>query len=94
MPIGPELHVIVYTDGILGAGERYGQQFDALPFVREQVLNCPSGTCSRFIADSLLSRAVELDRGRPCDDITVVVVSVAERQQDDNIRRLSVRFPI
>jgi hypothetical protein len=41
-----------------------------------------------------LARAVELDRGRPADDISVVVVSVVARQQPDDVRRLSVRFPI
>jgi hypothetical protein len=37
---------------------------------------------------------VELDRGRPCDDVSIVVVSVVPRQQPDDVRRLSVRFPI
>lgn len=94
LPITQDLHVIVFTDGILSAGEHSSQQLDALSFVREQVPECPTGACARFLSDSLLARAVELERGRPRDDITVVVVSVAARQQSDDVRRLSVRFPI
>ena len=75
-------------------GERYGQRFDSPGFVREQVRLCPAEGCARVLADALLGRAVELDQGRPCDDITVVVVSVVPRQQTDGVRRLSVRFPI
>jgi len=94
LPITSDLHVIVFTDGILSAGERYSQRLDALAFVRDQGAECPTGACARFFADSLLTRAVELERGRPGDDITVVVVSVTARQQSDDVRRLSVRFPI
>jgi len=94
IPITPNLHIIVYTDGVLSAGERYGQRLDAPTFVQEQVGLCSGETCARAIADSLLARAVELDRGRPGDDVSVVVVSVLARCQPDDIRRLSVRFPI
>jgi hypothetical protein len=37
---------------------------------------------------------VELDRGRPEDDVTVVVISVVARRQSDDVRRLSVRLPL
>jgi hypothetical protein len=49
---------------------------------------------ARSLADALLRRAVELDRGRPGDDISVVVLAVTPRQQPDDVRRMSVRFPI
>jgi serine phosphatase RsbU (regulator of sigma subunit) len=94
LPISPDLHVIVYTDGILSAGERYGQKLDALAFVQEQLGHCARGMCARVLADALLARAVELDQGRPGDDVTVLVISVVARQQTDDTRRLSVRFPI
>jgi hypothetical protein len=44
-------------------------------------------------ADGLLSRAVELDDGRPGDDITVVVVTILEGRGDD-VRRLSLRMAL
>jgi serine phosphatase RsbU (regulator of sigma subunit) len=94
IPIVQDLHVVLFTDGILAAGQRYGQKLDAPSFVQEQLVLCSEGTCARALADALLARAVELDQGRPGDDISVVVVSVVALQQSDDVRRLSVRFPI
>jgi serine phosphatase RsbU (regulator of sigma subunit) len=94
IPIVEDLHVIVYTDGVLSAGERYGNRLDATAFVRQQADACAGETGARTLADGLLARAVELDQGRPGDDVSVVVVSVVSRQQPDDVRRLSVRFPI
>jgi len=94
VPIAPDLYVVLFTDGVLHAGQRYGEQLDAPDFVREHLSHCPGEVCARSLADALLARAVELDRGRPGDDISVVVVSVVTPQQVDEVRRLSVRFPI
>jgi serine phosphatase RsbU (regulator of sigma subunit) len=94
LPIVPNLHVVVFTDGVLSAGERYGDRLDVASFVREQLGACSAETCARALADTLLGRAVELDRGRPGDDVSVVVFSVVSLPQSDDVRRLSVRFPI
>jgi serine phosphatase RsbU (regulator of sigma subunit) len=94
LPIARDLHLVVFTDGVLSAGVRYGQKLDVTAFVREQLLLCSGETCARCLADALLDHAVELDRGRPADDISVVVVSVVDRQHPDDVRRLSARVPI
>ena len=94
IPITQDLHVVLFTDGILAAGQRYGQQLDAPALVRERLDLCSGEGGARSLADALLARAVELDQGRPEDDISVVVVSVVALQQLDEVRRLSVRFPI
>jgi serine phosphatase RsbU (regulator of sigma subunit) len=94
LPIELDLHVVVFTDGVLWAGERHGQRLDAPAFVREKLKFCSGETCARSLADALLAHAVELDRGRPGDDISVLVISVIARQQPDDVRRMSVRFPI
>ena len=94
VPIAQDLHVVLFTDGVLHAGQRYGQKLDAAAFVREQMEHCSGETCARSLADALLTHAMELDQGRPGDDISVVVVSVVDPQQLDEVRRLSVRFPI
>jgi serine phosphatase RsbU (regulator of sigma subunit) len=94
VPIKPDLHVIAFTDGVLSAGLRYGERLDVAAFVAEHLPNLPSPSCARSLADRLLARAVALDRGRPDDDITVVVLSVAPRHEPDEVRRMSVRFPI
>jgi serine phosphatase RsbU (regulator of sigma subunit) len=94
LPLAADLHAVVFTDGVLSAGERYGEQLDVPAFVREHLGPCSGEMCARSLADALLARAVELDRGRPGDDVTVLVASVVPRQQADDVRRLSVRFPI
>ena len=93
MPIKPDIHVVVFTDGVLAAGQREGRTLDAPAFIQQELATC-SQPCARSLADALLNRAVELDRGRPSDDISVLVMSVVRRQQPDSTRRLSVRFPI
>jgi hypothetical protein len=44
-------------------------------------------------ADRLLQRAVDLDQGRPADDISIVIMAILQRAGDD-ARRLSVRMPL
>ena len=94
LPIEPDLQVVVFTDGVLSAGVRYGEKLDVVDFVHTQLQDCPDRALARHLADALLARAVELDRGRPGDDVTVVVTSVVARRQPDDVRRLSVRLPI
>jgi len=94
MPLKPNLHAVVFTDGLPAAGQRQGQTLDTPAFVRQQLAAYPTNNCARSVADALLNRAVELDQGRPGDDISVLVVSIVPRQQPDGTRRLSVRFPI
>ncbi|MCL7451588.1 MAG: serine/threonine-protein phosphatase [Anaerolineae bacterium] len=94
LPLEQDLHAVVFTDGLLTAGERYGAAFDPLAFVREWLAAVPRKGQARALADALLARAVELDRDRPGDDMSVVVFSVVPSQQLDKVRRMSVRFPI
>jgi len=46
------------------------------------------------MADAILERAVEMDRGRPSDDISVLVIAIAPRVREDNVRRMAISFPI
>jgi serine phosphatase RsbU (regulator of sigma subunit) len=89
LPIVSHLHVVFFSDGIVLAGARYGQRLDASAFVHDSL---PAS--ARALADGLLARAVELDQGRPADDVSVVALSVIPRIQPDDVRRLSVRFPL
>jgi hypothetical protein len=46
------------------------------------------------LAAAILSEALRLDQGRPRDDATVLVLKLTPHPDDDNIRHLSLRFPI
>ena len=84
--------IVMYTDGLSNAGTKgSGLGLDictALEAVLEE--QQPS---SQLIADSLLSQAIQLDHGRAEDDMSVVCLRVLP-SSIDQIRRLTVRFPI
>ena len=124
LPIALDTHLVVFTDGLLTAGERYGRPFDLPAFIRDHLLvphvtgglvphvtgglvpHATGGSggpvphasgghsVAQTLADALLARAVELDQGRPGDDVSVVVLSVVKCQMPDPVRRLTVKFPI
>jgi serine phosphatase RsbU (regulator of sigma subunit) len=84
--------LVVFTDGVLTAGVRYGQTFDVAEFVRAKI--CGEDCDAQALADAILAQALELDRGRPNDDTSVLVARVLPRESQDLARRLTVRFPI
>ena len=93
LPIGPYTYVIVFTDGVLHAGQRYGRSVDIPALVRR--LSSQEKAAAQVIADAVLAEAVACDQGRPGDDISVLVVAVLPDESDgDGARRLSVVFPI
>lgn len=87
----PGLTTVIYTDGIIHAGSRYSQSMDVSTCL--QALLEDEDPSPQFIADSLLENALNLDRGRATDDISVVVLRVTARSGDD-VRRMTVRLPL
>lgn len=82
---------IAFTDGLQHAGSLSGtDRFD--PYATVKTLLEEGITDSKAIADRLLEMAMQLDQGRPKDDISVMCLAVVERG-DDPVRRLSGRFP-
>jgi serine phosphatase RsbU (regulator of sigma subunit) len=84
------LIVVAFTDGLIHAGNREGKGID-IPAALEEFISAKCN--SQEIADSLLLKALELDRNRPIDDISVVVIQTLESKGDD-VRRMSIRLPI
>lgn len=85
------LTVIVYTDGLVHAGDRYGDRMEIEPFLSNLIHNgIPN---SQTLADCLLDRAMLLDKNRPADDISIVVLQVTEGD-GDLVRRMTVRLPL
>ena len=52
-----------------------------------------NGTSAPSLADAILSRALQLDLGRPQDDMSVLVVAVVPGEPDE-ARRMSARVPL
>lgn len=90
IPLESGLVLLAYTDGLTHAGERKGSPLAiraALTSMIESEL-----PVDRW-ADELLRCAVDLDEGRPGDDISVLVLTV-QPETGDEVRRLWVRMPL
>jgi serine phosphatase RsbU (regulator of sigma subunit) len=91
IPLEPRMMLVVYTDGLVHAGERKGQPMDICTSF-EAMLEGQDPT-PQAVADALLAEAINLDDGRPADDISVVVLKVL-KWRGDNVRRMTVRLPV
>ena len=92
LPLVPETYVVLYTDGLMHAGRRYGEQIDVPALV--QTLLHEDGA-AQAVADALLARAVAYDQGRPDDDISVVAVAASLAPAGaDGVRRMNIDFPV
>ncbi len=91
LPISAPLTVVAFTDGLVDAGRRKGRTLDDAVLLQSL---CAQSLTARRIADDLLAAAVQLDDGRPGDDISVLVVATRECDADDPTRRMSVTLPI
>lgn len=91
LPVEPGLVIVIFTDGLVHAGERIGRPMEVCTSLKAMLED--QDPPPQAIADSLLSEAMNLDEGRPVDDISVVVLKVLQRTGDD-VRRMTVRLPI
>jgi serine phosphatase RsbU (regulator of sigma subunit) len=87
----PGLMIVIFTDGLIHAGERRGEPMNIGETIRYFLED--QDPSPQELADALLAQAVRLDDGRPVDDISVLVVKVTARR-GDAVRRMSVRLPI
>jgi serine phosphatase RsbU (regulator of sigma subunit) len=86
-----DLTIVVFTDGLVHAGDRYGERIQIDEFIWELIE--PRLPSAQEIADLLLDKALILDKNRPSDDISVVVMQVKENT-GDLVRRMFVRLPL
>ncbi len=95
LPIELGLTVVFFTDGMAHAGSRSGENLDIKTLVQSLLdEDTDEGDVSpQAIADALLAHAVQLDHGRPVDDISVVVMRVV-RKKRDAVRRMTVNLPL
>ena len=98
LPLRSPTSVVLFTDGLLDAGQRYGETLD-IPAAVEALCD-DDGCAAQSIADQLLAQALELDKGRAGDDITILVLTVRPRDEETtpfsnvDIRRMTVTFPL
>lgn len=94
LPLESGLTLVIFTDGIWSAGNRYGQPLDLLGVLRTHLQDAPSSTTAQALADAILAESIRLDKGRPDDDMSVLVVQTVPFTRSDDARRLTVSFPL
>lgn len=93
LPIEPGLIVVTFTDGLRHAGKLSGKErFDYLSVMQKMIEE--SIRDPQEIADRLLVGAVAQDDGRPRDDISILVISTVDGDQDIPVRRIAGNLQI
>jgi serine phosphatase RsbU (regulator of sigma subunit) len=96
-PLETGLTIVMYTDGLLNAGQRYGKALDVSTTLEALLMDQDSSPqdfiSPQSVADALLSNAIRLDEGRPEDDISVVVLHSTDQNHDD-VRRMMIHLPV
>jgi hypothetical protein len=92
LPLDRGTTVIVFTDGVWTAGERYGHRIDIVSTVESLMV---AGCCHpQELAERLLAEALAHDRGRPVDDMSLMVLGVRNPEHADQVRRLTLHLPL
>lgn len=92
LPMRPHAYVVLFTGGLLRAGERYGEDIELENFLAGW--RADAGLGAEALGDALLQRAIELERGAPSVDISIVVLAALPSQREDRARRMRVVFPM
>lgn len=91
-PCDEGLAAVIVTDGVSGAGSRTSNEsFNLSTAVQESFA---LGGTPQEIADRILSAAVEVDGGRPADDMTVLVLILGPGVTTQPIRRITYSIPV
>lgn len=83
---------LAFSDGVLHAGRRFGEQIklvDLIKICKEGSINDIQG-----LAKKILSCALERDQNRPQDDMTVVVLGLADNENQKKIKEYNLALPI
>lgn len=86
------LQIWSVTDGIVGAGKRWTSVEFPIREHLERIVS--TGGNAKEMAQSLLDCAIEADRGRPLDDMTVSILRVIENEIVQPVRSMHLVVPI
>ncbi len=87
----PDTIVVTFTDGFMKCGGKPPPGWDVKDIVVEvkQHIKKPAS-----VAMMLLNKALERDRGKPKDDMSVAVMTVSAHEAKHKIRRMEVSMPM
>ena len=91
-PISEGTIIVMFTDGLRHAGSLSGSNtYDPVATMKQFIAE--NEMSPRVMADKLLADALEMENGRPRDDISILVASVLP-DLGDRTRRLDVHLPL
>jgi serine phosphatase RsbU (regulator of sigma subunit) len=90
--VRPYTYVVLFSDGLLKAGERYGEDVELDNFLAGW--RVAENGSAEALCESLLARALELDRGEPSDDMSIMVLAALPNWAAGRARRMRVSFPM
>lgn len=91
LPVSAYTYVLVFTDGLLKAGERYGEDMELANYLAGW--QAGQGRPPQELTEDLLQRAIELDRGELGDDLSIVTLAVLPATAPNQVRRLMMTAP-
>ncbi len=91
VPLSPFTYVVIITDGMLLAAQRDDGGFDLAASVCQRI---GQGIDAQSLADRLLDAALNAEKGRPRDDLSVMTLAVLPTEEHHRVRRLWARFPV
>lgn len=90
-PLAVGSMAILVSDGVAHAGSIRTSRLPLVETAR-QVLSLVM--TAQQVADEMLEAAIEADRRRPADDLTVVVLRAFDVDDEQAVRRMAVSFPV
>jgi serine phosphatase RsbU (regulator of sigma subunit) len=91
LPVAPYTYIVVFTDGLTRAGERTGEDLELLNLL--SAWRPEAAGSAEELAEAVLSRAMELDRGQPADDMSILTLAVLPSDAPHKVRRLLASLP-
>ena len=90
LPLDAQTILLTYSDGLATAGKRYGK---SLPWesIDQQLVELPVSQLGGWV-DELIAHAIDLDQGRPSDDISVMALGVV-MDESSALRKLTASIP-
>ncbi|PDW01530.1 SpoIIE family protein phosphatase [Candidatus Viridilinea mediisalina] len=91
LAVRPYTYIVVFSDGLLRAGERYDEDLELVNFL--SAWPTEAGHTAQTLTDTILERAIALDRGQPSDDMSILSLAILPRDQAISVRRMCASLP-
>lgn len=91
LPLEVYTYVVLFTEGLLRAGERFGDDMD----MSNYLAGWPAarGHSPEELTEDLLQRALELEHGQFTQNVSIVTLAILPTQRRDSVRRLRMSVP-